>query len=211
MSIVYVILINVILIFITFVILNHKINKNSTSALLDRYAREVENLIVELNRAVDDVLSLSEERIGELKKLIRKAEKVSLAQEPPEDVKQVKEEPRGKKSPATLPLYDGLGKKVVFRSPGGMGEGALEGDRVPKRVTEASGLNADFGDSRAAPPAPGPASRPEEERRGAETRPVNMLERTRHLLAMGHSKEEIAKILGISKAEMDFLASLHSK
>ena len=206
MSIVYVILINVILIFITFVILNHKINKNSTSALLDRYAREVENLIVELNRAVDDVLSLSEERIGELKKLIRKAEKVSLAQEPPEDVKQAKQEPRGTKSPATLPLYDGLGKKVEFR-PGG----TLEGDRVPKRVTEASGVNADVRNSRVTPTAPVPASRSVEERHGRETRPVNMLERTRHLLAMGHSKEEIANILGISKAEMDFLASLHSK
>ena len=206
MSIVYVILINVILIFITFVILNHKINKNSTSALLDRYAREVENLIVELNRAVDDVLSLSEERIGELKKLIRKAEKVSLAQEPPEDVKQAKQEPRGTKSPATLPLYDGLGKKVEFR-PGG----TLEGDRVPKRVTEASGVNAEGRNSRVTPPAPVPASQSVEERHGRETRPVNMLERTRHLLAMGHSKEEIANILGISKAEMDFLASLHSK
>ena len=206
MSIVYVILINVILIFITFVILNHKINKNSTSALLDRYAREVENLIVELNRAVDDVLSLSEERIGELKKLIRKAEKVSLAQEPPEDVKQAKQEPRGTKSPATLPLYDGLGKKVEFRS-----SGNLEGDRVPKRVTEASGVNAEGRNSRVTPPAPVPASRSVEERHGRETRPVNMLERTRHLLAMGHSKEEIANILGISKAEMDFLASLHSK
>ena len=206
MSIVYVILINVILIFITFVILNHKISKNSTSALLDRYAREVENLIVELNRAVDDVLSLSEERIGELKKLIRKAEKVSLAQEPPEDVKQAKQEPRGTKSPATLPLYDGLGKKVEFR-PGG----TLEGDRVPKRVTEASGVNTEGRNSRVTPPAPVPASRSVEERHVRETRPVNMLERTRHLLAMGHSKEEIANILGISKAEMDFLASLHSK
>ena len=206
MSIVYVILINVILIFITFVILNHKINKNSTSALLDRYAREVENLIVELNRAVDDVLSLSEERIGELKKLIRKAEKVSLAQEPPEDVKQAKQEPRGTKSPATLPLYDGLGKKVEFR-PGG----TLEGDRVPKRVTEAFGVNTEGRNSRVTSPAPVPASRSVEERHVRETRPVNMLERTRHLLAMGHSKEEIANILGISKAEMDFLASLHSK
>jgi hypothetical protein len=207
MSIVYVILINVILIFITFVILNHKINKNSTSALLDRYTREVENLIVELNRAVDDVLSLSEERIGDLKKLIRKAEKVSVPREPPEDVKQAKQESRGgNKSPATLPLYDGLGKKVEIR-PGG----ALEGDRVPKRVAEAFGVNADVADPRVTPPAPVPAPRSVEERRGAETRPVNMLERTRHLLAMGHSKEEIADILGISKAEMDFLASLHNK
>jgi len=206
MSIVYVILINVILIFITFVILNHKISKNSTSALLDRYAREVENLIVELNRAVDDVLSLSEERIGELKKLIRKAEKVSLAQEPPEDVKQAKQEPRGTKSPATLPLYDGLGKKVDFR-PGG----TLEGDRVPKRATEASGVSTEGRTSQVTPPAPVPESRSVEERHVRETRPVNMLERTRHLLAMGHSKEEIANILGISKAEMDFLASLHSK
>ncbi|HEB32529.1 MAG TPA: hypothetical protein ENI15_16920, partial [Spirochaetes bacterium] len=56
--------------------MSSKIKKNSKSTLLDTYAGEVENLIVELNRAVEDVLNISEERIGDLKKLIKKAEKL---------------------------------------------------------------------------------------------------------------------------------------
>ena len=37
---------------------------------------------------------------------------------------------------------------------------------------------------------------------------LNLVARTKHLLKMGHSKEEIADILKISRAEMDFLESL---
>ena len=39
----------------------------------------------------------------------------------------------------------------------------------------------------------------------------NLVERTRHLMSMGHSKEEIVQILGISRAEVDFLESLSRK
>jgi len=76
MNLFYITLINLILIFIFYVVLNNKINKNSTSSLLEKYAREVENLIIELNRSVEDVLNLSEEKTADLKKVIKKAEKL---------------------------------------------------------------------------------------------------------------------------------------
>jgi len=76
MNLLYITLINLILIFIFYVVLNNKINKNSTSSLLEKYAREVENLIIELNRSVEDVLNLSEEKTADLKKVIKKAEKL---------------------------------------------------------------------------------------------------------------------------------------
>ena len=76
MNLFYITLINLILIFIFYVVLNNKINKNSTSSLLEKYAREVENLIIELNRSVEDVLNLSEEKTKDLKKVIKKAEKI---------------------------------------------------------------------------------------------------------------------------------------
>jgi hypothetical protein len=46
-------------VFIVYVILNNKINIIITSTLLERYARDVEGLIIELNRAVEEVLNLS--------------------------------------------------------------------------------------------------------------------------------------------------------
>ena len=76
MNLLYITLINLILIFIFYVVLNNKINKNSTSSLLEKYAREVENLIIELNRSLEDVLNLSEEKTEDLKKVIKKAEKL---------------------------------------------------------------------------------------------------------------------------------------
>jgi hypothetical protein len=50
-----------------------------------------------------------------------------------------------------------------------------------------------------------------EEERRESSRPANIFERSRHLLSMGHSKDEIARMLNLSRAEMDFLASLHTK
>jgi hypothetical protein len=143
MNFVYIILLNLILIFIFYVILNHKINKNSTSTLLEKYAREVENLIVELNGAVDTTLNLSEEKINELKKLVKKAEKL---------------------------LKNTEVKKVLSESSGEMT------NKIPELTAS-----------------------------------KNLMEKTHHLLSMGHSKEEIAKILHINRAEVDFLESLISK
>jgi len=75
-SAVYITLINIILIFISFLILYNRINKKSAPSIVEEYTREVERLIVELNRAVEDVLNISEERIQELKKLLRKVERL---------------------------------------------------------------------------------------------------------------------------------------
>ena len=150
MNFVYITLINLILIFIFYVILNNKINKNSTSSLLERYAREVENLIIEMNRAVEGSLNLSEEKIGELKKLIKRAEKL---------------------------LKNTEVRKFLSES---KNKGQIVAGEKKEKV---SGL--------------------------AESK--NLMEKTNHLLSMGHSKEEIAKILHINLAEVDFLESLISK
>jgi len=157
MSFVYVLLINLILLFIFYVVLNHKINKNSTSALLDRYAREVENLIVELNRTVDDLLNLSEERINELKKLIKRAEKLLKNQ--------------------------GVKKAILAEE----GE-SVSASRSSNPADSSSSLNSSkISDSK------------------------SLMEKTGHLLAMGHTKDEIADILKINRAEVDFLESLLNK
>lgn len=153
MSLVYVIIINIIIIFIAFVVLNNKINKKSTSTLLEKYAGEVENLIIELNRAVEDVLNLSEERIEELKKLIKKAERIL-------------NKPAVKKSLSS-----------TRRKP----EASVDRDSKNDPVIK------------------------EPEIAGS----AHLLEKTKHLLSMGHSKEEIAKILRINRAEVDFLESLN--
>jgi len=213
MSLVYVVLINVILIFIVYVVLNHKINKHSTSALLDRYAREVESLIVELNRSIDDVLNLSEERVGELKKLLRKAEKLL-------------NDPVAKKSLAAGDETPGTGNTV---SAGTRRRGAALYDERGRRSAPspapdaphavkapAGGNSAAGGDSQRTlngePAGTGPTVREDASYSpGGESLRVNMVERTRHLLSMGHSKEEIAGILRISRAEMDFLVSLQNK
>ncbi len=144
----YIVLINIILIFILYVVLSSKIKKNSKSTLLDTYAGEVENLIVELNRAVEDVLNISEERIGDLKKLIKKAEKLL-------------------KNPEVKKALSYSGPEPAKHRQGDM-------DKVP-----------------------------------VLTGPGQMLERTKHLLSMGHTKEEISKILKINRAEVEFLESLN--
>ena len=146
----YIVLINIILIFILYVVLSSKIKKNSKSTLLDTYAGEVEKLIVELNRAVEDVLNISEERIEDLKKLIKKAEKLL-------------------KNPDVKKALSSSAIKPANYSRGDM-------DKVPDLT--GSG---------------------------------HMLERTKHLLSMGHTKEEISKILMINRAEVEFLDSLNKK
>jgi DNA-binding CsgD family transcriptional regulator len=219
MSIVYVTLINIILLFIIYLVLNHKINKNSTSALLDKYAREVENLIVELNRTLDDVLNLSEERVNELKRLIRKAEK-ALAFEGAA--------PEGAGAPAPFvrahaTAAEGKGKKTEAKSARRNTEGAA-GDAGRSRGEDSAGRV--LGSAESARPVSVPAeSVPLYDMRGKKVdilpaveeehrespRPSNIFERTRHLLSMGHSKDEIARMLNLSRAEMEFLASLHNK
>ncbi len=66
---------NCIIIFIAYVVLNGRIRKNSASGVLERYTKEVENLIVELNSALDDAVNVSEEKVKDLKKVIAAAEK----------------------------------------------------------------------------------------------------------------------------------------
>lgn len=146
----YIVLINIILIFILYVVLSSKIKKNSKSTLLDTYAGEVENLIVELNRAVEDVLNISEERIEDLKKLIKKAEKLL-------------------KNPEVKKALSSSGAESANHPRGDI-------DKVPDLT--GSG---------------------------------HMLERTKHLLSMGHTKDEISKILKINRAEVEFLESLNKK
>jgi hypothetical protein len=53
------------------------------------------------------------------------------------------------------------------------------------------------------------ASKGEPTARSAEK--MNLLEKTRHLFAMGHTNAEIAEMLNINCAEVDFLQSLHRK
>ena len=115
---------------------------------MEKYARDVENLIVELNRAVDDTLNLSEERIEELKKVIKRAEKLL-------------NNPKVKKSISLV---------------------QKEGEAIEKGSEYIQSNN--------------------EEKR-------NLLEKTNHLLSMGHTKEEIAQILNINNAEVEFLESLN--
>ena len=73
MNLILIVIINVIIIFIAFTVLNSRIRKNSTSEALDRYMREVDNLVVQLNGAVDEVVGIAEERIEELKEFVEKA------------------------------------------------------------------------------------------------------------------------------------------
>jgi NAD-specific glutamate dehydrogenase len=139
MSLLLVVVINIILLFIFFVILNSKIKKNSVPRLLEEYTKEVEELIVELNRAVDSAVNLSEERIKALKRGIRKAERLL-------------KDPR-------------------------------LGEEVPSKEEE----------------------KPVEPVLGEHK---NLMEKTRHLLSMGYTKEDIAKQLNISKPEVEFLQAL---
>ena len=148
MSLILVLVINIIIIFIVFVVLHSRIRKNSAPSLLEQYTREVENLIVQLNAAVDDVVNVAEDRIEELKETIERAEKLL-------------KNPKLKKLQPT--------------------------QKKPSTRTVTSNAKTQMGD------------------RG------NLVERTKHLLGMGHTKEEIAQILGISRAEVEFLESLSRK
>jgi len=139
MSLLLVVVINIILLFIFFVILNSKIKKNSVPRLLEEYTKEVEELIVELNRAVDSAVNLSEERIKALKRGIRKAERLL-------------KDPR-------------LGEEVSSKE-------------------EEKPVEPVLGEHK------------------------NLMEKTRHLLSMGYTKEDIAKQLNISKPEVEFLQAL---
>ncbi|MFW6138044.1 MAG: hypothetical protein ACOC7U_02610, partial [Spirochaetota bacterium] len=76
MELVYITLINIIIVFIAFVILNNKIRKNVPESILGKYTKEVENLIIELNQSVEDTVNITEERISQLKKLVKKADKM---------------------------------------------------------------------------------------------------------------------------------------
>jgi hypothetical protein len=171
MGYVYVIIINVILLFIAYVILSNKMRAHSAPDMLARYTREVENLIVELNQSVDDAVTVAEERIEELKELVRHVEKLL-------------KRPTVRKALAAAPAAGGGRQGSSVRREGGAG-GTPHG--APSREPAAGGNTPPHGDAQPA---------------------ANLLERTRHLLAMGHSKDEIARMLGIGRAEVDFLESL---
>lgn len=141
MSPILVIVLNVILLFIVFVILMSRIKKQSAPRVLDEYAKDVEALIVELNSAVDQAVNISEERIKELKRCIRKAERILKAPE--------------------------------LNSPAPEADKDLSKDRTPE-----------------------PADR------------TGLMEKTKHLIAMGYTKVEIAKKLNITPPEVEFLQSL---
>jgi len=138
MSLALVVVINIIIIFIFFVILNSRIKKNRAPKILEAYTREVEDLIVELNRALDDAVNLSEERVKELKRCIRKAERL------------------------------------------------LKDPRLEGQVSS--------GEEKDVEPVLG-------ERK-------NLMEKTKHLLSMGYTKDDIAKKLDITKPEVEFLQSI---
>ncbi len=143
MNLILVIVINLIVIFIAYAVLSSRIRKNSSAEALERYMREVEALVVQLNSAVDDVVGIAEDRIGELKEFVDKAEAL---------------------------LADPKVQKLISKR------------KPPKEEAAGKPLSSE----------------------GQE----NLVARTKHLLNMGYTKEEIAEILKISRAEMDFLESM---
>jgi F0F1-type ATP synthase membrane subunit b/b' len=145
MSLILVILINIILIFIIFVVLNSKIKKSSAPRVLESYAREVDNLIVELNQAVDNAVNISEDRVRELKRCIKKAERLL-------------KDPRLESLNASLKSKTEDSKEAA--------ETTVEGNR-------------------------------------------NLIDKARHLFSMGHTKEDVAKRLNISRSEVEFLKALN--
>ena len=145
MNFILVILINIILVFIIFVVLNNKIKKSSAPKVLESYAREVDNLIVELNEALDNAVNLSEDRIKELKRCIRKAER--LLKDP--RLEKLDPSTKTKSEEATL-------EKEV----------SIEDNK-------------------------------------------NLIDKAKHLFSMGHTKEDVAKRLNISKPEVEFLRALN--
>lgn len=181
MSYILLLAINLIIIFIAWVILYSKIKKNSIPSRIEEYTREVERLIIELNRALEDVVSISEERIGELKSLIKKAEKV---------IGRLNRELRNKETPE-VKIKSEQNKKPISdepkKEPKGVvveknKEGSLSSDK-PQIDTNKNSIGT------------GPDSN-------------SLMEKTKHLAAMGYSRDEIAKALGITPGEVDFLKSL---
>jgi len=165
MSYILLLLINLIVIFIVWIIINSKIKKNSTPSRIEEYTRNVERLIIELNRALEDVLSISEERINELKSLIKKSERVA------------RKSSKLSKDPlkSDIKLNENLKDRGAYKGAKNINE-VLNGNEIEK-VRKNSKENT-------------------------------LIEKARHLGAMGYSKDEIAKMLGISPAEVDFLQSL---
>jgi len=138
-------ILNILFIFLAYIILNNKINKNSALSQSEKYTKEVERLIIDLNNALDDALNISEERISELKKLIKKAEKT---------------------------IRKTSNNIILDRE---------EKNNEPEIKEETPEISKE----------------------------ENLIERTKHLVSMGYSTDEIAKILDIKKAEVEFLKSLN--
>lgn len=152
MNLVLVIIINIILLFIVYVVLSAKIKSNSAPSLLERYTKEVENLIIQLNNALDEVVNIAEERIEELKGFIDSTEKLL-------------------KNPKVKKALAAAGKTGLLKSKKNQTIGGTPSDEIQP----------------------------------------NLLERTKHLLSMGHTKDEIARILNINRAEVEFLEALSKK
>jgi F0F1-type ATP synthase membrane subunit b/b' len=147
------ILINLIVVFIVFLILNARIKKNSAPHLLDEYTREIEDLIVEMNRAVDEAVDVAEERTEELKGLLAAVER--------------------------------LMKRPTVRKALAAADAAVKAEKHPQTAAEE-------------PVTEGTGKR----------NTAKLMESTRHLLSMGHSKDEVAKMLNIGRGEVDLLDSL---
>ena len=221
-----IILLNLIFLLIVWVILNYKIKKNSIPSRLEEYTREVERLIVELNRAVDDVVSVSEDRIKQLKSVIKKAEKL---------LKKIEE----KESKGLLNISDEAGDAVFSDSTdhsktgyaGDTGENRKRGyitegsnnssnvleedihrddkkskDKIKKNVSES--INTDQYEVKDGVGATGNAR--VSKNKYVQDENKSLAEKTAHLFSMGYTREEVAKILGVTIGEVEFLRSLGS-
>jgi len=178
MSYIFLIIINLIIVFIAWVILYSKIKKNSIPSRIEEYTREVERLIIELNRAVEDVVSISEERVDELKSLINQATKII---DKAKNVKNLKIE----KSDISNTSYSDKMQKTVDS-----GNKIENNSKTNQSAKELVKKNKDKKESQ------------------IKIEESSLIEKTRHLVTMGYSVEEIAKMLGITPAEVDFLKSL---
>jgi hypothetical protein len=199
---VWVVIINIILLFIVFAVLNARIRKSSAHELLTRYAREVEQLIVDLNQSIDGAVTIAEDRIEELKSLIERTEKLLKRPTVKKAIAAAAEQRDGQ---ATF-------EQPVGGSPGQQWGGSSSG----QQPAGSSAAQQPAGDSKAPQPAHEPATGEpaatcaDQPKTGPDAGGVrqNLLDRTRHMLAMGVSKEEIARTLKIGRAEVDFLESL---
>jgi len=181
MSYILLLTINLIIVFIAWVILYSKIKKNSIPSRIEEYTREVERLIIELNRALEDVVSISEERIEELKSLIKKAEKV---------IGRSNRGLRNKETPE-VKTRSGQNKKPVSDKPKKESKGVV----VEKNRENSLSSDKPQIDTNKNSIDIGPDSN-------------SLMEKTKHLAVMGYSRDEIAKALGITPGEVDFLRSI---